>query len=435
MRRLVLTSSVALLGVACGAPAPDAPPPPTAATRRLAPPARCTPVPANAPLGSLLAAAQAGEHLCLADGVWVGAFVVPADVGLYGSARAVLRSSGVGTTVLLHDRASLRGVTIDGSGGRFDVMDAAVKINGTEIVVEGVTIEHSAFGILAEKSSRVVIRDNVVHGLGGPALGMRGDGIRLWETNDSLVEGNQVDGVRDCVVWYSSRNTVRNNRIADSRYGVHFMYSHFNTLEGNQFFNNEVGMFAMYSRNLTATGNEMLYSRGAAGIGIGVKESGNLVVRNNLLAHNTQGIFIDSSPINLGDRNVFEDNTIRLSDIGVGFLSSQKDNVFRHNVLRDNTAQVRVDGGGDAMQIEWIENEWGDYAGYDLDRDGLGDLPYELRDLSDALAAKHPDLQFLRGTPALALVSLAGEVVPLFAPKPILRDAHPRFYSPRTHAN
>ena len=36
------------------------------------------------------------------------------------------------------------------------------------------------------------------------------------------------------------------------------------------------------------------------------------------------------------------------------------------------------------------------------------------------------DLTFFTGTPALALVSLAGHVAPLMAPKPVLIDARPR---------
>jgi nitrous oxidase accessory protein len=173
----------------------------------------------------------------------------------------------------------------------------------------------------------------------------------------------------------------------------------------------------------------MLFSRGAAGIGLGMKESGNLIVRDNLLAHNTQGLFLDNSPLVEGDRNLFEHNVIRLSEVGIGFLSSEHDNVFRQNVLRDNTSQVRVDGGGDALGVLWEGNEWSDYAGYDLDGDGVGDLPHELKDLPGALAARHSDLSFLRGTLALGLVGVAGEVVPLFAPKPILRDAAPRIHS------
>lgn len=413
---------LALVGCA-RAPELARPPPPLARPDR---PSACTPVAPEEPLQPLLDRAAPGEVLCLGAGTWVGTVVVPRGVGLWGTERSRLKSGGAGTTVLLQDRTSLAGLTVDGSGGRFDVLDAAVKVHGDEVRVEGVTVLHSVFGIMVEKSKRVTIRGNRVVGIGGAALGMRGDGIRLWETNDSLVEGNAVEQARDCVVWYSSHNVLRGNEVRDGRYGVHLMYSHSNRLEQNRFVGNEVGVFAMYSRDLLIESNQMLFSRGAAGIGLGMKESGNVTVRRNLLAHNTQGLFLDNSPLVEGDENLFERNVVRLSEVGVGFLSSQHHNVFRRNVLRDNTSQVRVEGGGDALGVSWEGNAWSDYAGYDLDGDGVGDLPYELKDLSGALTARHPDLAFFRGTLALALVGVAGEVVPLLAPRPILRDPAPR---------
>jgi nitrous oxidase accessory protein len=84
-----------------------------------------------------------------------------------------------------------------------------------------------------------------------------------------------------------------------------------------------------------------------------------------------------------------------------------------------------VEGGGDALGIEWDHNDFDDYAGYDLDGDAVGDVPYELRSLSEALVSRYPGLAFFRGSPALAMLSAAGEVLPLFAPKTLLRDAHP----------
>lgn len=377
-------------------------------------------------LSSALSRAEPGAAFCLEPGEYRGTLEVPEGVTLWGPRAAVLRTAGKGTTVLLRSHSALLGVTVDGSGGRFDVLDAAVKLNGTDIRVEGVAVENSVFGILSEKSRRVSIVGNQVRGTGGPALGMRGDGIRLWETYESLVEGNQVEDARDCVVWYSTDNVVRDNVVRGGRYGVHIMYSHRNRVERNRFSGNEVGVFIMYSRDVEVLENLMLISGGSAGIGLGIKESGNLTVLKNRLVHNTQGIFLDSSPMNDGDTNLFEDNEVRMSDVGVGFLSSQKANTFRRNRFRDNFTQVRVDGGGDALGVVWEDNLWSDYAGYDLDGDEVGDVPYELRDLAGALEARYADLAFFRGTPALALISVAGHVVPLFQPKTVLRDMRPR---------
>ena len=62
----------------------------------------------------------------------------------------------------------------------------------------------------------------------------------------------------------------------------------------------------------------------------------------------------------------------------------------------------------------------------DFDEDGVGDVPYELRSLSTALISRYPDLSFFRGSASLSLVSAVGEMVPLLAPHPVLRDEHPR---------
>lgn len=423
--RAVTTALLCVVGTACMSAQPEAGEPRAAAV--LAVPADCRPVLPGAPLQSQLDAAADGQQFCLAPGLYLGPITVDRGIGLWGVVDSVIKSNGKGTTVLLLGNSSLHGLTVDGSGGRFDVVDAAVKVHGDGVVVEGLNVRNSAFGILAERSKHVAIRDNTVFGIGGAALGLRGDGIRLWETFDSTVERNIVRHSRDCVVWYSSRNTVEHNDVRNGRYGIHFMYSHDNRISNNALVENEVGLFIMYSRNLAIDGNRMHHSRGASGIGLGVKESGNLRVTNNSLVNNTQSLFLDNSPLTEGDSNLFADNDIRLSDIGVDFLSSHHDNTFTHNAFVDNTVQVRVEGGGDALGVRWVENEWDDYAGYDLDRDGLGDIPYELKDLADTLTAKHPDLTFLRGTPALALIAVAGEVVPLLAPKPILRDERPRF--------
>ena len=169
-----------------------------------------------------------------------------------------------------------------------------------------------------------------------------------------------------------------------------------------------------------------LHSGGAAGMGLGLKESGDLHVHHNLIARNTLGLFLDSSPLEPGDTITVEDNMVQLSDVGVAFLSSQSRVTFRGNTFRDNRTPVRVEGGGDALGLTWDHKDWDDYAGYDLDHDGVGDVPYELRDLADGLVARSTDLTFFTGTPALALVSLAGHVAPLMAPKPVLIDARPR---------
>ncbi|MBS1149972.1 MAG: copper transporter substrate-binding protein [Myxococcaceae bacterium] len=415
---------VVLLGACVGregstAPghAPPAPPPR---------PEGCRAVRPGEDLAALLKQTPPGQALCLAEGDYSGPLKVPPGVTVWGSRAAIVRSSGKGTTVWVADGARLLGLTIDGSGDRFDTLDAAVHVSGDDVEVRGVKVLDSFFGILSEKARRPRLIGNEVIGRPGLTLGMRGDGIRLWETTGATIEDNLVEQSRDCVVWYSSDNRLRRNTVRDGRYGTHFMFSHRNQVEDNRYLGNEVGVFVMYSRDLKLQRNLISQSLGAAGIGLGIKESGNLTVAHNLIAHNTVGIYLDTSPFQNDEHNLFEENLVALSQAAVVFHSSQTRNAFLGNAFTGNETQVLVQGGGDALGTRWEGNDFDDYRGYDLDTDGTGDLPYELNSLSEDLVAHYPALAFFEGMPVLALVGAAGHVVPLLAPRPLVRDPTPR---------
>jgi nitrous oxidase accessory protein len=161
-------------------------------------------------------------------------------------------------------------------------------------------------------------------------------------------------------------------------------------------------------------------------MGLGLKESGDVEVRENLFVHNAVGLYVDASPLWPDDRNRVVGNRFLLNDTAVSFLGRAGGNAFRGNVFRDSRVQVEVEGGGDARGAEWRGNAFDDYAGYDLDGDGIGDLPYELRSLTSDLVAAHPALAFFRGTPALAMTEAIGRIVPLFEPRLLLVDPEPR---------
>ncbi len=395
--------------------------------RSPATPPGCRRVAAGEALQPIVDAAPAGGALCLEPGVHRGPLRIGVPLSLWGSRRAVVRGAGRGSTVAIEaDGAELLGLSVDGSGDRFDLLDAAVRVRADDVRVEGVAIRNALFGILVEQSRRVVLRGNEIDGDAGSPLGLRGDAIRLWEVRDSRVEANRVSHSRDIVVWYSPGNRILDNRVEAGRYGTHLMYSHGNVIEGNRYIGNVVGIFAMYSRDLEIRRNLVAASGGAAGVGLGSKESGNLDVADNLFVANTTGAYLDTSPLYLDERNRFERNAFRLSDTAVVFHGGAERNRFTDNVFRDNRSPVRVEGRGHARDAEWRRNDWDDYAGYDLDGDGFGDVPYELRSLVDRLTARHDALAFFRGTPALALVELIGRVVPLFRPPILLVDPQPR---------
>jgi nitrous oxidase accessory protein len=378
-----------------------------------------------------LDAATPGDVLCLAPGEHLGPLVVSQRVVLRGPRSARVVSRGTGSTLRVRGAgAALEGFSVDGSGARFEQADAAVRIEADHVRVEGVRVVHALFGILAERVRRVQIVGNQIEGDPAKTLGLRGDAIRLWEVRESEVLRNRVTNARDVVAWYAPGNRFAGNEIARGRYGLHFMYSHDCRVERNRFDANVVGVFVMYSQGVVLESNQIRRSAGAAGMGIGVKEAGRIVVRGNTLADNTVGLYLDQSPLDARDHNWVEGNTFAGHDRAIVFLGGAARNHFRNNSLRANAEQVALEGGGDARAAEWRGNYFDDYRGYDLDGDGLGDVPHEERSLAGEWTQRAPALALFRGTPALALVEWLGAAVPLFRPTTLLSDPAPRMRAP-----
>ncbi len=426
--RLALLHLAALAAAACAAePIPER----GAVSAALEPPPRpreCRTVRAGEALQPFLDSAPEGSALCLAPGRHQGPITIARRITLFGPREAVIRTSGAGTTVLVTaDGARVAGITIDGSGGRYDTQDAAIAVrDAAGVQVEGLRVVNAVFGILAENTTDTLIRGNEVIGDPATLRGMRGDGIRLWETRRSRIEHNLVQHSRDLVVWYSPANTFVGNTVEHSRYGTHFMYSHDNVVEEGVFRSNAVNIFIMYSRNVRVRGADLIDAHGPSGMGIGLKDAGDVEITESRFVHNAMGVYLDTSPLSLEDENRFANNLFTLSDRAIVFHGRGDRNLFTDNAFVSNREQIVVEGRGDALGATFATNRFDDYAGYDLDDDGIGDIPYEVRSLSNQLTGTYPVLAFFAGTPALAIVEVVGRIVPLFAPRTIAVDPRPR---------
>lgn len=380
-------------------------------------------------LRAAVAAAAPGDALCLAPGRHAGPVVVKVPLTIWGPRDAEVAAPSGGTVIELRaPGARLLGVTVDGRGGSFDRADAAVYGAADDLVVEGVTVIAGAYGVVIEKVRRTRLAGNRVRGATAAAVGQRGDTIRLWETDDAVVEGNLLEDGRDMVVWYSRGATVRDNHVRRGRYGTHFMYSHRTAVSGNRYTDVTVGVFVMYSRDVRLEGNLIANAAGAAGIAIGLKDAGNVRIADNLLVRDEVGIYLDATPQRRDERVEITGNSLHFCRTAVAFHATPADVAIEvtANNFGGNHDNARIDGGGDALGVRWEGNWFEDYAGYDMDGDGTGDVPYELRSFSGSLLARRPELAFFRDTPALALTDAAAHLDPLFPPRRLLSDPRPR---------
>jgi nitrous oxidase accessory protein len=111
--------------------------------------------------------------------------------------------------------------------------------------------------------------------------------------------------------------------------------------------------------------------------------------------------------------------------------SVEKGAVFHGNDFRDDAQTVEVDGGGDALSCDVRGNHFSDYEGYDLDGDGVGDVPHRVGALSSELADEHPALKVLHATAAMGVIDAVAHAVPLLERRTLLADAAPLVRSPQ----
>jgi ABC-type multidrug transport system ATPase subunit len=185
----------------------------------------------------------------------------------------------------------------------------------------------------------------------------------------------------------------------------------------------------MYSDKSAFRGNLVVGNRGPSGYGLGLKDNDDLVAEDNELSGNRVGIYLDNSPNRLDSRGIIRRNRLAYNDLGLAFLPAVKRNDVSSNAFVDNLEQVAVLGPGsftgNAFTVGGRGNYWSDYRGFDLDGDGVGDLPYKAESLFESLMDRHPDLRLFQFSPVQDAVDLATRAFPVVRPRPKLEDTAP----------
>jgi nitrous oxidase accessory protein len=216
------------------------------------------------------------------------------------------------------------------------------------------------------------------------------------------------------------------------------MYCDDANVHHNRLLNNSVGAFMMYSRRVTLQNNTIAYNRGPSGYGIGLKDMDDTIVKENLFLDNRIGAHLDTSPREVDSIGQFTGNVFAYNDIGIQMMPSVRHNEFTANSFVDNGEQVAIAGGGQLLDNAWAigqqGNYWSDYAGYDVDTDGVGDIDYKSERLYEDLVQRHPELRLFLYSPATNAIDFAAKAFPLVRPQPKLTDDHP-LMAPRIPAD
>jgi nitrous oxidase accessory protein len=380
-------------------------------------------------LAEAVAQVPDGSRIEVQGGTYPGGLLIDRDVQIVGREGPIIDGGGQGTLVTIrHATVTLSGFTLRGSGTSLNHEDAAILSESSRVTLEDNYVEDALFGLYLKESHGSVLRGNTITSKNLP-VARRGDSVRVWYSHDTLIENNVAQHGRDVILWYSDRGIVRGNNFDFSRYGLHLMFSHQATISGNSLNGNSIGLYAMYSNDLTIVGNSLSNNHGPSGGGLGLKDVNGATVEGNRFVHNQVAAQVDGSPLNPGITHQWAGNVFAYNEIALSIQPAVGDNVFTGNAFIDNIQHVTIAGGRGLPHVRWSAegrgNYWSDYAGYDADGDGIGDIPYRSEQLFEDLIDRHPPLRLFIFSPAALSIDFAARAFPSVRPQTRFEDVAP----------
>ena len=358
-------------------------------------------------------------------GTYAGPVVINRAITLEGGGEVVIDGGGEGTVVRVeaHD-VVLRGLTIRNSGELHDQVDAGILLHADNALVENNVLEDVLFGIHVKNAHENVIRGNRIRSKQA-SMQSRGEGLRMWYSNDNLVENNTISHVRDLFFTNSSDNKILNNKISHSRIGMEFVFSPGNRVEGNTIENNMTGIVILYSDDILVHKNRLSHMRNIAGSAFALKESMGVSVTHNEVLQCAFGI-IANAPIRPQDIYHIQHNHFAYNDIALFFYGEKGGHVINGNRFENNFTDVAVSASSTARDNNWEGNYWANYTGFDRDGNGEGDTPHDIYLYADRVWRDRRMTQFFRASPVLEVIDFVERLAPFSQPELILRDPLPR---------
>lgn len=395
------------------------------------------PAHAQRPIAEVITAAPPGATVTVPAGVHrVHGLRLDKPVTLVGDPGAVLDAGGSGDVLRIGAAGvTVRGLTLRNSGTDLTTENAGIFVEKSvhDVTLDHNRIEDTLFGIYLDGPGSVQVTRNVIRGIRSLHVADRGDGIHLWNDSGCTIEDNDIAWTRDGIyVYVSPDNTIARNVIHEVRYGIHFMYSNRNAITGNASRNNVAGFALMSSAHLTITGNVAeddasygfllnyvsysTFDRNEARRITGLRDDAGATLDGG----EGKGMFVYLSQF-----NDFHDNLIADSGIGIHMTAGSEHNRLWGNRFVANRVQVKyVQNLAQEWSVDGRGNYWSDYLGWDLNGDGIGDVPFRPNDGVDVLLWKYPSARSLMTSPAILLLRYVQRAFPVFTP-PSVQDSHP----------
>ncbi len=371
-------------------------------------------------VASAVAQSSDGDNILVQAGIYMEqTILVNKSVSIEGEGYPII--DGANSNELFKvtaDHVSIKGLHLRNVGTSYVEDRAGIRMHHAEyFTLEDNELENAFFAIYLAYAKHGTIRGNRVTGTARDEVSS-GNGIHLWYCKDILIEKNEISGYRDGIYFeFADSCRIRENLSQGNlRYGLHFMFSNDDLYVDNIFRNNGSGVAVMFSRRIAMYNNVFEDNWGRASYGLLLKEIYDTEIHDNRFVRNTIGVHLEGATRIRYFHNSFEHNGWALRISG-GCL----DNVFYENNFIGNTFDLSIQNTDASNTFD--DNYWSTYSGYDLDRDGVGDVPYRPVKLFSHIVNQTPEALVLLRSWITDVLNLAEKITPALTPTNVIDHA------------
>jgi len=350
-----------------------------------------------------------------------GNIIVDKKVILIGENFPVIDGKGNGEifTIISND-VHISGLIIKNSGISYLEENAGIKLKEVRnCSIKGNKFFNNFFAVYLAKSADCIISNNHIEGERKREANS-GNGIHLWYCRNILIENNEIFNHRDGIYFeFVRKGKIFNNHSERNlRYGLHFMFSDSCEYTNNTFEDNGAGVAVMYTKNVLMFENHFVKNWGAASYGILLKDISDSRIEKNIFDENSIGLYMEGC-----SRLTIEQNNFTKNGWALKLMANSMDNLFYDNSFVANSFDISTNSRQNFNTFE--KNYWAEYDGYDLDKDGFGDVPFRPVTMFSMMIESHPTSLVLLHSLFIDILNIAESIIPAITPE-ALTDAKPR---------
>lgn len=346
---------------------------------------------AEVSLQAMIDEAPKGGTLELPKGTYKEAIVLTRPITIEGQHGTLIEDCSSRPVIKITGRnVSIKGISVKSCTHKGDV--PAIFISGSQHRLEKAVILHSGgIGVKAENLKGSIFKDITISGTS------TNNGIDLWNSIENEFRNVKIDHVQDgFYMENSSGNSFIDNRITDSRYGIHVMFSDRIRIEKNESRRNITGAMIMGTNQTIVRNN--VFSENHKNVnaqGLLLYDVHQSEVKNNLISNNRVGMFLDESTGNIIAHNQLAGNFIGAQ------LNKISGNTIETNLFMRNIAEIQATQSvNNVIQRNYWDGAWK----LDSDGDGKSNVAYQADPYFLKLIKNAPEYQLFFQHPGMIIL-------------------------------